>query len=71
MYIKPSPKEWIDRLQKRKAQCKQDVEIIKKAIQEKLQPQSVWLQEKKKIEKRIKDIDESLDIFKNLLKKYG
>ena len=54
---------------KEKALCEHELEIINKAIQKSLQPQKVWLQEKERVETRIKEIDESLDIFKSILKK--
>jgi len=67
---KSSIKHIIEHLKTEKAQCEEVVEISEGAIQESLQPQSVWLQEKEKAEKRIREIDKGLKIFENLLKKF-
>jgi len=63
-------KHIIEHLKTEKTQCEQSFKIIEQAIQESLQPQSVWIQEKNKTEERIKEIDRSLKIFENLLKKF-
>jgi len=71
MYMKPNPKDMIEELKKRKALCQRVMEIINKAIQQSLQPQEVWIQEKETTEKAIKEIDKSLDIFQKLAKRIG
>jgi len=71
MYMKPNPKDMIEELKKRKALCQRVMEIINKAIQQSLQPQEVWIQEKERTEKAIKEIDKSLDIFQKLAKRMG
>lgn len=56
-------KEVIERRKKEKAQCEHELEICNEAIQQSLEPQVVWIQEKERYERRIKEIDEVLGIF--------
>jgi len=67
---KSSVKHIIEHLKREKAECEEVVDVSEEALQKSLQPQSVWLQEKEKAEKRIKEIDRSLKIYKNLLNKF-
>ena len=64
---KVSLKDMIDLREKEKALCEHELEIINKAIQESLQPQTVWLQEKEIVETKIKEIDKRLDILNKIL----
>lgn len=64
MVYKSGIKDIIDILKKERAQCEQVLRICEEAIKKSLRPQSVWLQEKEKVETRMEDIDRSLALFK-------
>lgn len=68
--IKSSIKHIIEHLKREKAECEEVVDVSEDALQKSLQPELVWSQDKEKAEKRIKEIDRSLKIFENLLKKF-
>jgi len=57
-------KEFVGMLEKERALCKETLSICREAIEESLEPRSVWLQEKEKIKKRINEIDRSLEVLK-------
>ena len=57
-------KEFIAMLEKERALCKETLSICEEAIEQSLEPRSVWLQEKEKFEKRINEIDGSLEVLK-------
>lgn len=56
-------KDIVERRKKEKALCEHELKICKEAIKESLEPQVVWIQEKERYERRIKEIDEVLGIF--------
>jgi hypothetical protein len=60
-------RELVDMLKKEKAQCEETLTICKKAIKESLSHRSVWLQEKERMEKRIKEINRSLERLEKYL----
>ena len=53
----------VERRKKEKAMCEHELEICKQAIKENLEPQVVWVQEKERYERRIKELDEVLAVF--------
>ena len=60
-------KELVDMLRKEKAQCEDTLRICKESVEKSLEPRSVWLQEKGKVENRIKEIDRSLELLEKYL----
>ena len=57
-------KEFVGELKKERVLCKKILSICEEALKESLEPRSVWLQEKERYEKRINEIDRSLEVFK-------
>lgn len=62
-------REIVDELKKQKATCEKWLKTCQEAIEEPLEPRLVWLQEKERFEKMIRDIGKSLENFSNLLER--
>jgi len=63
-------KEFVGELEKERTLCEKILSICEKALKESLEPRSVWLQEKKRYEKKISEIDRSLEVFKKLVNRW-
>lgn len=55
---------------RKRGHCEKILSICEKALKESLEPRSVWLQEKKRYEKKISEIDRSLEVFKKLVNRW-